>query len=206
MVAKRLGMSERTLARRLSEEGVTFIEVVQQLKATLARYYLEEETMPISKSLGSWASRSRAPSAMLASVGRASRQANCEEPNERWVRRVRSWNVDLQFVGAGPEIALAECSHSAARSRFPTLQRAQSAECRKVIGNRTILMPVVPSGPPCAQGDREFVTEGPPWPPGTLRGYCPKGNPSRAGGKAAQLRQHRRPTGPATRTLAKKAA
>ena len=49
MVAKKLGMSERTLARRLAEEGVTFIEIVQQLKATLARYYLEEETMPISK-------------------------------------------------------------------------------------------------------------------------------------------------------------
>ena len=49
MVAKKLGMSERTLARRLKEEGVTFIEIVQQLKAALARYYLEEETMPISK-------------------------------------------------------------------------------------------------------------------------------------------------------------
>ena len=49
MVAKKLGMSERTLARRLAEEGVTFIEIVQQLKATLARHYLEEETMPISK-------------------------------------------------------------------------------------------------------------------------------------------------------------
>ena len=49
MVAKKLGMSERTLARRLAEEGVTFIEIVQQLKATLARYYLEEETMPMSE-------------------------------------------------------------------------------------------------------------------------------------------------------------
>ena len=49
MVAKKLGMSERTMARRLAEEGVTFIEIVQQLKATLARYYLEEGTMPISK-------------------------------------------------------------------------------------------------------------------------------------------------------------
>ena len=49
VVAKKLGMSERTLARRLAEEGVTFIEIVQQLKAALARYYLEEETMPISK-------------------------------------------------------------------------------------------------------------------------------------------------------------
>ena len=49
MVAKKLGMSERTLSRRLAEEGVTFMEVVQQLKATLARYYLEEETMPMSE-------------------------------------------------------------------------------------------------------------------------------------------------------------
>ena len=48
-VAKKLGMSERTMARRLAKEGVSFIEVVQQLKATLARYYLEEETMPVSE-------------------------------------------------------------------------------------------------------------------------------------------------------------
>jgi AraC-like DNA-binding protein len=49
IVAKKLGMSERTLARRLKEEGVTFIEIVQQLKSTLARYYLEDTTMPISQ-------------------------------------------------------------------------------------------------------------------------------------------------------------
>ena len=28
---------------------MTFIEVVQQLKATLARYYLEDETLPMSE-------------------------------------------------------------------------------------------------------------------------------------------------------------
>ena len=49
IVAKKLGMSERTLARRLAEEGMTFIKVVQELKATLARHYLAEGTMPISK-------------------------------------------------------------------------------------------------------------------------------------------------------------
>ena len=49
IVAKKLGMSQRTLARRLAEEGMTFTEVVQQLKMTLARHYLAEETMPISK-------------------------------------------------------------------------------------------------------------------------------------------------------------
>jgi AraC-like DNA-binding protein len=42
-------MSERTLARRLAEEDVTFIEVLQQLKASLASRYLEDERMPISR-------------------------------------------------------------------------------------------------------------------------------------------------------------
>ena len=48
-VAKKLGMSERTLARRLAEEGVTFIEVLQQLKASLASRYLEDHGMRISR-------------------------------------------------------------------------------------------------------------------------------------------------------------
>ena len=49
MVAKKLGMSERTLGRRLAQEGVSFSEIVQQLKSTLARYYLEDTPMPISQ-------------------------------------------------------------------------------------------------------------------------------------------------------------
>jgi AraC-like DNA-binding protein len=49
VVAKKLGMSERTLARRLAEDGVTFIEILQQLKASLAVRYLGEESLPISK-------------------------------------------------------------------------------------------------------------------------------------------------------------
>jgi AraC-like DNA-binding protein len=48
-VAQKLGMSERTLSRRLGEEGVTFIEVLQQLKARLANRYLEDEGIPISR-------------------------------------------------------------------------------------------------------------------------------------------------------------
>src|SRR5262249_49314132 len=46
IVAKKLGMSERTLARRLAEEGMTFNEVLQELKASLATRYLEEGGMP----------------------------------------------------------------------------------------------------------------------------------------------------------------
>ncbi len=49
VVAKMLGMSERTLARRLAKEDVSFIEVLQQLKERLAIRYLEDEGMPISR-------------------------------------------------------------------------------------------------------------------------------------------------------------
>jgi AraC-like DNA-binding protein len=49
VVAKELGMSERTLARRLAEEGVTFIEVLQQLKASLTSRYLADDRMQISR-------------------------------------------------------------------------------------------------------------------------------------------------------------
>jgi AraC-like DNA-binding protein len=48
-VAKKLGMTERTLGRRLAQEGVTFSEVLQDLKASLAIRYLEEDGMPISR-------------------------------------------------------------------------------------------------------------------------------------------------------------
>ncbi|KRR07700.1 hypothetical protein CQ12_28055 [Bradyrhizobium jicamae] len=49
VVAKKLGMSERTLVRRLAEEGLTFNEILQQLKASLAIRYLEDDNMPISR-------------------------------------------------------------------------------------------------------------------------------------------------------------
>jgi AraC-like DNA-binding protein len=49
VVAAKLGMSERTLSRRLAQEGVTFIEILQQLKASLASRYLEDGAMPISR-------------------------------------------------------------------------------------------------------------------------------------------------------------
>jgi AraC-like DNA-binding protein len=48
-IAKRLAMSTRTLTRRLAEEGVTFSEILQQLRARLAIRYLEAQDMPISR-------------------------------------------------------------------------------------------------------------------------------------------------------------
>jgi AraC-like DNA-binding protein len=48
-IARRLGMSPRTLARRLATEGLTFAAVLNELRADLARRYLLEEDLPISE-------------------------------------------------------------------------------------------------------------------------------------------------------------
>ena len=48
-IAGRLGMSQRTFARRLSAEGVTFSEVLESLKSDLAERYLADEALSISQ-------------------------------------------------------------------------------------------------------------------------------------------------------------
>ena len=48
-VAQRLGISQRTLARRLASEGQTFGDVLNGLRFDLARRYLEEHDLQISK-------------------------------------------------------------------------------------------------------------------------------------------------------------
>ena len=48
-VARRLGTSSRTLSRRLREEGTTFAEIKDQLRAALARRYLEDRELPVSE-------------------------------------------------------------------------------------------------------------------------------------------------------------
>jgi AraC-like DNA-binding protein len=42
-------MSSRTLSRKLGEEGTSFAEVLDQLRAALAKRYLHDETLPISE-------------------------------------------------------------------------------------------------------------------------------------------------------------
>ncbi|MFC4936020.1 MULTISPECIES: AraC family transcriptional regulator [Bradyrhizobium] len=49
MIAGRLGMSRRTLARALAEEGVTFSELLAELRSLLAKRYLSERELPISQ-------------------------------------------------------------------------------------------------------------------------------------------------------------
>ena len=48
-VARGLGMSKRTLARRLSDEGLNFTETLQQLRRDLAVRYLDDRKLHISK-------------------------------------------------------------------------------------------------------------------------------------------------------------
>ncbi len=48
-VAAQLGMSGRTLARRLASEGHSFTKILQGLRCALARRYLAESEMPISE-------------------------------------------------------------------------------------------------------------------------------------------------------------
>jgi AraC-like DNA-binding protein len=48
-IAPRLGLSQRTFARRLSLEGHTFSEVLEKLRSDLAERYLTDESLSISK-------------------------------------------------------------------------------------------------------------------------------------------------------------
>ena len=48
-VARSLGMTKRTLARRLSDEGLNFTEVLQQLRRDVAVRYLDDPKLHISK-------------------------------------------------------------------------------------------------------------------------------------------------------------
>ena len=48
-VARRIGMSHRTLARKLSSEALTFSEIAEQLKSDLAGHYLGSSDLPISQ-------------------------------------------------------------------------------------------------------------------------------------------------------------
>jgi AraC-like DNA-binding protein len=48
-VARQLGMSHRTLARRLAAERLTFSEIQTELKTDLARRYLRDGNLPISQ-------------------------------------------------------------------------------------------------------------------------------------------------------------
>ena len=49
LVATQLGMSPRTLARRLSSEGSSFAEILEKVRSALAQRYLADRALPISE-------------------------------------------------------------------------------------------------------------------------------------------------------------
>jgi AraC-like DNA-binding protein len=48
-IAHRLGLSRRTLARRLASEALTFKGILSALRADLAKHYLRDEALSISQ-------------------------------------------------------------------------------------------------------------------------------------------------------------
>jgi AraC-like DNA-binding protein len=48
-IAQRLGVSKRTLARRLAEENVSFLEVFNELRLDLARQYLRDDGLSVAE-------------------------------------------------------------------------------------------------------------------------------------------------------------
>jgi len=48
-VSAKLGMTARTLERRLAKEGVSFLDVLDDLRFELAKRYLQEPNLPISE-------------------------------------------------------------------------------------------------------------------------------------------------------------
>ena len=49
IVARRLGMSARTLSRRLAGEGTSYDEIVDHLRRSLALQYIKERTISLSQ-------------------------------------------------------------------------------------------------------------------------------------------------------------
>ncbi|MEH3145444.1 MAG: AraC family transcriptional regulator ligand-binding domain-containing protein [Methylobacterium frigidaeris] len=67
-VASALGMSTRTLGRRLAEEGISFRSILEQIRADLAVRYVRDTTMPISQI--AWRLGYRDPSAFIVAFKR----------------------------------------------------------------------------------------------------------------------------------------
>ncbi|WP_082145811.1 AraC family transcriptional regulator [Microvirga massiliensis] len=48
-VARKVGLSQRTLARRLAAEGLTFARILNELRADLAQHYLQDSSLSVSE-------------------------------------------------------------------------------------------------------------------------------------------------------------
>ena len=73
-VARELGMSRRTLARKLSDEGLNFTDILQQLRRDLAVRYLRDRIADVGAKLGG-ATVGRAGGTPGARLGHCSRNS-----------------------------------------------------------------------------------------------------------------------------------
>ena len=79
-VARSLGISKRTLARKLSDEGLNYSEILEHLRRDLAVRYLDDRKMHISKIAWLLGFQEVAHSLMHSSGGLERRRASCERP------------------------------------------------------------------------------------------------------------------------------
>lgn len=72
--AERLGLSKRTLQRRLEDEGANFRALVNATRESLARHYLGSTTMTGGRSRSCWGSKTPTRSIAPSWNGRARRR------------------------------------------------------------------------------------------------------------------------------------
>ena len=77
-VANILGLSERTLSRRLADKSATYHQVLDELRRSLAREYVKERACRFHKWRGSSATKGRVLSITLSGDGRAARRPKFE--------------------------------------------------------------------------------------------------------------------------------
>ena len=78
-VARGLGMSERTLLRRLSDEGLSFTEILQQLRRDLAVRYLDRpQAACIQDCVAAWLSRGQCIHACVQTLDRKDAQQDAD--------------------------------------------------------------------------------------------------------------------------------
>ena len=92
-IARRFNMSPSTLERRLASEGLTFAQILEELKLGLAVVYLQEADLPISEI--AWSSRVPRGQRLHAPIQTLDRQdakgnARAEKGGTRWQTRAHT--------------------------------------------------------------------------------------------------------------------
>ena len=133
-VAGRLGVSERTFARRLASEGLTFGEILDGLRRDLAVRHLEEPSLQISRI--AWMLGFQQPSAFSHACRRWTGRAR---QNIGIVTRL-TWSSSSQFTGnqgrstlapEGAKLAKSALASAHLRPRCGSRRRRQARRSRR---------------------------------------------------------------------------